>query len=71
MLGCVNAILTNFFSVLNFPNLLECGVKKPLSMMMKLEHIMHVLFTKAYQISLVATFCVCMFSNEQLGYMFD
>lgn len=47
MLGCVNAILTNFFSVLNFPNLLECGVKKPLSMMMKLEHIMHVLFTKA------------------------
>jgi hypothetical protein len=39
--------------------LLECGVKKPLSMMMKLKHIMHVLFTKASQITLVATFYVC------------
>jgi len=70
MLGCVDADLTNFFSVLNFANLLECGVKKPLSMMMKLKHIMHVLFTKASQISLVATFYVCMFSNEQLSSMF-
>ncbi len=25
MLGCVDANLTNFFSVLNFANLLECG----------------------------------------------
>ncbi len=31
MLGCVDANLTNFFSVLNFANLLECGVRKPLN----------------------------------------
>ncbi len=59
MLGCVDANLTNLFSVFNFANLLESGVKKPWSMMMKLKHIMHVLFTKASQISLVATFYVC------------
>ncbi len=70
MLGCVDANLTNFFSVLNFAHLSECGVKKPLSMMMKLKHILHVLFTKASQISLVATFYVCIFNNEQLSSMF-
>lgn len=28
LLGCVDANLTDFFSVFNFVNLLECGVKK-------------------------------------------